>query len=253
MLAIEPPVAAKVLHSALFGWRDTATLTEEDLEEIWRFSSRFFDRSREDYLRMIRAADEVCVLRRESEIAGFAAVRYFDVREDGRTHRLIHGITIQLAPELRGHHFFLLASLSRILRSRLRAPTASFYAFWSAGTPATYIQVYRACAEIWPRPNVETPTFIESLLEAAVRSLGYDDWAAADRVIKRQGAVKWKSHGRDASAEAQALVDWYRELNPDHEHGATLCCIVPLHLKNTTRGIRHALRGAIRPRSRREE
>ncbi len=153
MLAIEPPVAAKVLHSALFGWRDTATLTEEDLEEIWRFSSRFFDRSREDYLRMIRAADEVCVLRRESEIAGFAAVRYFDVREDGRTHRLIHGITIQLAPELRGHHFFLLASLSRILRSRLRAPTASFYAFWSAGTPATYIQVYRACAEISATPE----------------------------------------------------------------------------------------------------
>lgn len=213
--------------AALVRWYKPSQLQAHDYEEIWAFSSQFFERSKADYLEMLSSSDDICLLRVTGELIGIGATRYIELELGGRKRRIIYVVTVQIAPDFRGSRLTSIMGLSRLIRARLSAPTARLYQLFSAGTPASYLMLSKTFAEHWPRPDIQMPSEIAELMREGARVLGHPDWDVEDRVLKRNGAVRWRDGAPKTDVESKRLIAYYYEMNPRQDQGDTLLCIWP--------------------------
>ena len=214
----------------------------ELIEALWQFHQRFVVRTRDSFVKGLRAADEVWTLDTPAGgVGGFATVKVLQLR-GGAPITVIYTQWAFLDPAYRRQGFVHRVALRVWTRCKLRHPLRPVYWVFTASSVDAYIHMQRSMPVAYPRMNEPTPPEVRGVLNAAMGVLCPDEWDPATGTLRRNGEVRYLA-GQANIDDAHPDVVFYRSLNPHQWRGDSLGCIAPATLQAAWRYIRRVRRG----------
>jgi hypothetical protein len=212
-----------------------ARLGDDELEEIWRFYSRFVDRPKTPFIEGVRRTGDVFLGRERGggPLRAFAAASAMDVTFAGATCGVMYGAWAAIDPAFRGGQLLQWAGLVTWLKYRRRHPLRRTYFVIMASTYTSYLLLTRNFAEYWPRRQAPTPPLERALLDTVMRRVAGSDWDAEAGVVRRYGRLRYREGVvADDGDQGDPEVAYYAARNPGQREGDSLACVAPLSLRN---------------------
>ena len=215
-------------------------LTGDDLEEAWRFTSRFVQRSRPLFESMVRSRDAIYRVRdREGALRGLVASKAVTVEVAGRRATVVFGSLATMDPSYRSAGLIHLVSLEAAARAWARRPTEPVFWAVAASSFVPYLAIARAARDFWPHPERATPPFPAAVLDAAMRELTAlvpgRRWVPERGVVEVTEPESWSDgmvHDTAPAIRASREVAFYARMNPEQHRGDALAVILPVSARN---------------------
>jgi hypothetical protein len=215
-------------------------LTPGEIDEVWRFTSRFVQRSRPLFDRMLRSRDAVYRLHdRTGELRGLAASTTLAVEALGRRATVVFGSMATVDPSFRGAGIVHLVALDAAVRAWAHHPRTPVFGVVAASSFVPFLAVARSCRTFWPHPEQRTPPFEAAVLDAAMRALTARvpgrRWVPERGVVAVDEEERWGAgmvHALEPTAHRPPELDVYARLNPEQHRGDALAMLVPFGATN---------------------
>lgn len=139
-------------------------------------------------------------------------------------------------------------ALIETLSFKLRNPFVHTNVVIECLTPVSYRRARRIFAEVWPRPEAETPAAIEALLVSVLRDRGFEVSAATPYVVRYPDPASHQDAQRVRGSDTlrgDVDVDFYLSLNPHFEQGDVLCLLAPVNFVDLLRSLALQVRGSL--------
>lgn len=214
---------------------ETHRLTQVELDEIWRFYSRFVECDRGTFMTRVVATEEIGRARyMDGGLCGFWAISYVDLYYGGQHHRVIYTGLAGVDRAVRRHGLPRLGGLSCLMRQRAQYPRARLHWFFTAPTVNAYRMMARGMQEYYPTPQGGMPESYRALCAAVVERVGDSNWKMERGVVEGSQGFRYREGvvGRGAITDGDPLAQAYARLNPHQVRGDSLICICPLHAEN---------------------
>lgn len=218
--------------------KEISALSEEEIEEIWQFTSRHVARSRELFDHMLLTRDHAYFIRdRSGLLRGFASVLVHRGTIDGRQAAMIFGSMAALDEDFRGGALLQLAGLWAVLKERVLHPTQQTWGGVTVSSYRSLAAVNRAILEHWPHPSRPTPPHvqeaIDTLVPEIVAKVPEGRWVRERGVVEVVAREDWSHRAeRDPDRERSVLRRWYDGVNPGEAKGDCLLLVFPMHARN---------------------
>lgn len=230
--------------------RRSGSLTPRELDEIWAVTDRYVETERPIYEAKLRALPEVGLWRlRSGELIGLVSLDVYRVEREGRTSVIFFTSSVVIDERFRGRNLVLRTGLRAYFREKLRRPWEPAYWFFDTFSYKSYLILPKNLAEFWPSRERSTPPDIARFVDALARPRYGDDWSPATGIVRRSGHKRLRAGTApiDDAHRADPDVRFFQTVNPGHQDGDMLVCLVPLSLWNLGRAV---LLAALRPLAR---
>lgn len=211
-----------------------------EIDELWRFTSRFVQRSRPLFDSMVRSRDAIYRLHdRAGELRGLAAATTLKLEALGRRATIVFGSMATVDPAFRGAGIVHLVALDAAVRAWARHPRTPVFGVMAASSFVSFLAVARSCRTFWPHPERPTPPFEAAVLDEAMRALTARvpgrRWVPERGVVETDEHEQWGAgmvHALDASARRPPELELYARMNPGQHRGDALVMLVPFGATN---------------------
>ncbi len=220
-------------------------LTPNDLDDIWRLTTRYVEADRPYFERKLRELPEVALFRTVSgDLVGVSALEVYRVRYEGRTPSVIFTSSVVIDERYRRQNLVLRLGVRTYLREKLRRPWAPIFWFFDTFSYKSYVLLARNLAEFWPRREQPTPTGPASLMDFLSKQRYGADWIPAAGVVNRSGKKRLRPETApiDEFLRQDPDIGFFDRANPGHREGDMLVCLCPLTLGNMASAITRGLR-----------
>ena len=229
-----------ILGSATMTRTPAGALTADDLDEAWRFTSRFVQRSRPLFERMVRSRDAIYRVRdREGALRGLVATKVVTVEVAAQQVAVLFGSLATVDPSYRSAGLIHAVSLESAVRAWARRPTRPLFWLTAASSFVPYLALARSCRDFWPHPERPTPPFPAAVLDAAMRELTAlvpgRRWVPERGVIEVTEEERWGDgmvHEASPATRTSPEVAFYARANPGQHRGDALAVIAPFSARN---------------------
>lgn len=220
-----------------FSYRDGATLTDKEAQEICTFYRRFSERDGARFIEQLRLQPEIFLYRdHEGILRVFGCVEVIDMEHDGQTFGLLYTKWTAVDPAFRGRQLTHLQGLRALLRYRLRHPLTPAYWYVWTSSYKSYLVLARNFVDRWPHRDQPWPALEAALLKKALQHHGVTDYDPATGLIRRDGSTRYVDHVGDHHAPAgDPDVAFYAAINPNQAGGDTVACLARLDTRNALR------------------
>jgi hypothetical protein len=206
--------------------RSGADLTDEEIQGLWLFHSRFVSRTRESFVTALADSDAVWVLRENARVAGFATTNMMYIGSGPTAHTVIYTKWAFVEPHLRKRGFVQRVGLLTWLAEKWRHPLRPVSWVFTASTVDSYIHMLRSSAEAYPRHGRAMPPHLREVLDQCMAEFGGANWDAASGTLKRNGEVAYKEGLVDPTS-TDPDAQYYSRANPRQDRGDSIACIAP--------------------------
>lgn len=203
-------------------------------EEIWAFSSQYIEATREAYEKSVRQKSEIVLIREGGKLVGLGALDIYPIVHQGAPSWVIFlGNTI-FAEGYRGQNLVEKIGFLYFLKLRLRHPTHKIYLAYGTFSYKTFLMLSRNFVTYWPHPRRPTPAKEADLIDHLARRYYGASWDPTRKIMKGSPVYNlkgWVAH-IDEERRRDPHIRFFVEINPNHQQGDSVFCLVPLHARN---------------------
>lgn len=229
-----------IIGSSIVTRTPPGALTADELDEVWRFTSRFVQRSRPLFEHMVRSRDAIYRLRdRDGALRALVGTKVVTVEVASRPVTVLFGSLATMDPSYRGAGLIHAVSLESAVRAWAPRPTRPLFWLTAASSFVPYVALARSCRDYWPNPERPTPAFEAAVLDAAMRELTAlvpgRRWVRERGVIEVTEDERWGDGMVREAAPATLTspeVAFYARMNPGQHRGDALAVIAPVSARN---------------------
>lgn len=214
--------------------RPAAALGEEDWQELWELSRRFFDAERWYAESELFRRELIATFRVKDQLVGMACIDILPVTFRGRSIAVILTTHVLLRKEWRGRNLLQRLGWRTWLRTKLRYPFRPIYWFFDTYGYKSYLLLPRNFVTYWPRRDAPTPESEHALIDQLAKQNYGGRWRPDLGLVLRSGRKRLlETTAPLTQAElADADIRFFAEANPGHAEGDMLVCLCPLTLQN---------------------
>jgi hypothetical protein len=168
------------------------------------------------------------------EYVGFNNVALYERKTDEGAVSIFRSLAAILR-EYRGGSSTVLYPIFKAMAYKASHPLTRVYYFGHLLHPSSYYLFFRLAAEIWPRPERETPRDVHALMMKLADERGYPPPDDPDRPYTRASSVKTRESEEDQGfwlTSDKPPIRFYVEQNPDFAAGGGLLTLIPLTWAN---------------------
>jgi hypothetical protein len=220
--------------------RPSASLTPNELQEIWSLTQRYIDTPRSHHESKLLALPEVGLWRAPGgELAGLVGLHVHTVDWRGRTRIIIFTSNVVADEGFRGRNLVLKTGLRLLMREKLRRPLAPAYWFFDTFSYKSYLILARNLAEFWPRRERAAPADTAAFIDSLARARYGSAWNPETGVVRRSGYKQLRAQTApiEGALRADPDVRFFEAANPGHPQGDMLVCLAPLTARNLGRAL----------------
>lgn len=215
-------------------------LTAGELDEAWRFTSRFVQRSWPLFERMVRSRDAIYRLRdRDGALRGLVGTKVLHLIVEARPVTVLFGSLATVDPTYRGAGLIHAVSVESAVRAWAPRPTRPLFWVTAASSFVPYVALARSCRDFWPGPGRPTPPFPAAVLDAAMRELTAlvpgRRWVPERGVVEVTEDEHWGDgmvHEASPATLTSPEVAFYARANPGQHRGDALAVVAPVSVRN---------------------
>lgn len=193
---------------------------------------RYVIEAKATYTRVLVARDD------NGRVVGYLATHRYNRELDGAPCVILRAET-GFSRAWRGRSIFGRHFVREVLAALIAARGRPLYFMGSLVHPTSYVAITRYVASHWPRPDMQTPQAVRSLLYELADSFGLQTVPGRDPLVREVG---WCT--RDTEEEQDFWlrsrrpdVRCFVELNPEFSKGQGLLTLIPLTVANVAGGI----------------
>lgn len=235
--------------------RSSASLTPRELDEIWAVTDRYVETDRAVYEAKLREMPEVGLWRtRSGALVGLVSLEVYRVAWEGRTCVVFFTSSVVIDERHRGRNLVLRTGVRAYLREKVRRPFEPAFWLFDTFSYKSYLILPRHLEVFWPRRDRATPPEVARFVDFLARRRYGDAWSPSTGVVRRSGDKRLRPTTApiDELRRGDLDVRFFETVNPGHDRGDMLVCLVPLSMSNVGGAVARALlRPLASPRGRR--